>query len=153
MKDLALEYANKPEGWFFIGGQTGAGKTHICVAIVQRLIERSGKMEYFRWVDDSKRLKAIANEQTREEELKRYKEADILYIDDFLKIAPTEADRALAFEIINGAYAIGQRLIISSEKTLHEIDCWDGAIAGRIRERAGKYWATLTGAEKNYRAK
>ena len=33
IKDTAATYAKSREGWFFIGGQSGCGKTHICTAI------------------------------------------------------------------------------------------------------------------------
>lgn len=36
----AKAYAATPAGWFFIGGQVGAGKTHICTAILQELLKR-----------------------------------------------------------------------------------------------------------------
>lgn len=150
-KSLALRYCDEPDGWFIISGQSGSGKSHICVAIVCRLLERFGRVEYFRWVDDSKRLKTLATDREREEELQRYKSADVLYIDDFLKTTPTEADRSLAFELLNSAYAGGQRVILSSERSLPAILAWDEAIGGRIRERADPYRLTLNGADKNYR--
>ena len=30
IKKAAMEYAKNPDGWFFLGGQSGAGKTHLC---------------------------------------------------------------------------------------------------------------------------
>lgn len=153
VKELAESYVETGGGWFYIGGQSGAGKTHICVAIIQRLAERSGRLEYFRWVADGKRLKALATDAERTNELDRYKAADILYIDDFLKTAPTEADKSLAFELLGAAYEGKQRVIISSERPLPALNEWDEAIAGRIREKCHGFWITLTGKEKNQRAK
>lgn len=154
VKSLALDYCRQSGNeWFFIAGQSGSGKTHICIAIVNELIKRSGKLEYFRWVDDSRLLKSLAKNEDRAEAMKRYKGADLLYIDDFLKTEPTEADKAIAFELLNGAYTSGQTVIISSERTLPQINAWDEAIAGRIKERSGKYCFSLTGHDKNYRLK
>lgn len=38
--EKAVEFAKDPKGWFYIGGQVGSGKTHICTAIASHLIKK-----------------------------------------------------------------------------------------------------------------
>ena len=41
IKNKAIEYIKQDNGdWWYIGGQVGSGKTHICTAIVGRIDKR-----------------------------------------------------------------------------------------------------------------
>lgn len=157
VKRTALSFAaDKNARGFFISGQSGSGKTHICTAIIQTLPAR-GSIRIFRWVSDATRLKSLVNETDRySEELQPYKDADILYIDDLFKTL-TDADLRLAFEIIDDRCNRGRVTIISSERNLSEIrDMKDGdgeAVAGRIKELCGQYCLNLSGRDKNQRFK
>lgn len=47
IKAAAQEYAENYSGkWFFIGGQSGCGKTHICTAIAGKLLEQRVPVVY-----------------------------------------------------------------------------------------------------------
>lgn len=156
---LAREYVSCGSGqWFFIGGQSGAGKTHICSAIIHEVIFTYHKPAIvFHWVEEGRRLKSLVNsEADYEPEIDRYKKIPILYIDDFFKVKKGEkissADVRLAFEIINHRYNDRLRTIISCEKTLHEILEIDEALGGRIRQMSGKYaFGIKSDSSKNYR--
>ena len=158
VKDAALSFvADKAARGFFIAGQSGAGKTHICTAIIQAIPTR-GSIRIFRWVADATRIKAFVNDPDRyKDELQPYKDADILYIDDLFKQAVTDADIRLAFEIIDDRCNRGRVTIISSERRLDAIKKMrdgDGeAIAGRIVELCGGYCLNLSGSDKNQRFK
>lgn len=148
IKKAAMEYAKNPNptGWFFIGGQSGAGKSHLCTAICRAFLKRGKRVQYMMWVDDAAQLKGIVNEGSEYvRAVDRFKKADVLYIDDLFKVQndqsrerqrPTPADVRLAFEIIN--YRVVSKLptIISSEFTLSELIEIDQATAGRIGEMA-----------------
>lgn len=64
----------------------------------------------------------------------RNTECECLYIDDFFRQNPTQADISLAFDILNSRYNTGKLTIISSEKTLSEILSADEALGGRIAQ-------------------
>ena len=162
VKNRAKAYAAAPSGWFFMGGQSGAGKSHLCTAICRTFLLRGERVQYMMWVDDAAQLKGIVNEgadYTREVE--RFKKAQVLYIDDLFKVQndqgqnrqkPTPADVRLAFEIIN--YRVVSKLptIISSEFTLMELLDIDQAVAGRIAEMAGFNAINISpDIAKNYR--
>lgn len=154
-----LEKANnylKSDDWFFFGGQVGSGKTHICTAIVYEKIKSGEKVVYIAWRDTSVNLKSHINDDIYAREIKKIKEASVLYIDDFFKSerggSPTNSDINIAFEILNYRYNNSLPTIISSEKTINEIINIDEATGSRIFEKAKKYCVNInTDINKNYR--
>lgn len=148
---MARDYAGQGAEsgqWFFIGGQPGCGKTHICTAIVREILYRKAVI-YMPWESESKALKAKINEAAEyEEAVKVYKNIPVLYIDDLFKPTrdsygnqpkPTAADVKLAFEILNHRYIHTRPTIISTEWTLEALIDIDEATASRIAERCGQY--------------
>jgi len=163
IKTAAMEYAKNPEGWFFLGGQSGSGKTHLCCAICRELIYAGKKVRYFMWREDIVKIKAAVNDSEEYRKLvEEYKTCDVLYIDDLFKTGmskddiankPTSADINVAFEIINARYTNpGLLTIISSELTEDELLDIDEAIGGRIYERA-KAMTIGRDRKRNYRVK
>ena len=163
LKSAAMEYAKNPEGWFFLGGQSGAGKTHLCTAICREQLHAGKRVIYMLWRDEIVKLKAMVNESDEYRDLiDKYKTAEVLYIDDLFKTGrgqdntvqkPTAADVNVAFEIINYRYNNpGMITIISSECTEDELLDIDEAIGGRIYERA-KAFSIAKNRARNYRMK
>ncbi len=143
--------------WFFIGGQVGCGKTHICTAIAAHYIKAGLEVKYMLWSEEAKKLKAFVNDVNYQDMISLYKNIDVLYIDDFLKVkngeVPTAADINLAFEIINHRLLDKSKItIISSEKTLEDILDYDEATMSRIYQQAGIYKISVAkDRSKNYR--
>lgn len=147
IKQTAMAFCkDDASDWFFIGGQSGAGKTHICTAIAVHYIKAGMDCRYMLWRDEIARIKAMVNDHEAYDQLMRpLKETPVLYIDDLFKGGkgddgkykpPTAADVNAAFEIINYRYNNpGLITIISSERTLADMFDIDEAIAGRITER------------------
>ena len=134
---------DKENKWFFIGGQSGSGKTHLCTAICMELMKRGNSLIYMQWLDASRALKSASNEFYFGELIKKYKDVDILYIDDFFKVRagtePTGADIKIAFELLNSRLSRDKVTIISSEFTLRELAKFDEATMSRINEKAKPY--------------
>lgn len=144
----ACAYCRFPDGWFFVGGQVGAGKTHICTAIVGTLLKSGKSAIYAPWKRLSAELKSCINEPEYTARMDELTQTDCLYLDDFLrtgtgadgrKAAPTQGDLNLAYEIINNRYNGRKLTVISSELMLPEILALDDAIGSRIAERARDY--------------
>lgn len=162
VKQSAMEYAKDPAGWFFIGGQSGSGKTHLCTAICRELLLRGMETYYMKWIEDAPKLKGLSlDAEERENIISKYKNAKVLYIDDLFKTGkdhdetqkPTGADIRLAFEIINYRYCKPDLLtIISSEWTINELLDIDEATGGRICERA-KVTNIAKDRSRNYRTR
>lgn len=146
--------------WFFVGGQSGAGKTHICTAITAFYIKQGFNAQYMLWCEDAKKLKALVNDFSEyQNEINKLKNVDVLYIDDFLKTQhgeqPTKGDINLAFEILNHRLINPEQItIISSEKTLTDILTYDEATMSRIYQQTGLYKTNIEkDSNKNYRLK
>lgn len=147
IKEKALKFLKDEDNhWFFMGGQSGAGKSHICTAIAVQQIRDGKEVKYMLWRDEITRIKAAVNDSEQYGKMMdALKKAEVLYIDDLFKSGkgedgkykpPTAADVNAAFEIINYRYNNpGKVTIISSERTLVELNEIDEAIAGRIAER------------------
>lgn len=166
IKAAAMEYAANPQKWFFIGGQSGCGKSHLCTAICRELmLKHSKQVQYMQWREDAVKLKALTNDPERREPLvDSFKLAEVLYIDDLFKtgknpdggeMRPTSADVNLAFEILNFRYNKPDSLtIISSELCTEDLIDIDEATGSRIFERAKAFsFAIAKDKKKNYRNK
>ena len=169
VKQNAIAYAEAQNGgaaqhrWFFVGGASGAGKSHICTAICRELLHQGKEVRYMLWRDETVALKANVNDSAAYEKImQQLKMVEVLYIDDFFKCGqmeggtqkPTGADISLAFELLNYRSNQSDRItIISSESTLDDIFSIDEAVGGRIGERAQGHVINLSGKEKNYRRK
>lgn len=140
IKDLAQGYLQEEDApWFYIGGQPGCGKTHICTAICLELINQGESVQYEIWATMAGRLKTMRNTEDFDREMQRLQTTQILYMDDFFRGWISDSDRSLAWEIINGRYIGNRRTIISSELYTSEVRGIDEAIASRIYQMAGKY--------------
>lgn len=145
--------------WFFLSGNTGCGKTHICSAIAIQLLREYKEVRYMLWRDESRKIKAAATERSNPIEI--YKNAEVLYIDDLFKIGrnargelpyPSGADITLAYELLNYRIVKGLTTIISTEYSLADIFEMDAATAGRIKEAAGPFCINVgNDMKKNYR--
>ena len=163
IKAAAMDYAKDPEGWFFLGGQSGAGKTHLCTAICREFLLAGKRVRYMLWRDDIVKIKgAVTDSEEYCKMIDEFKRVDVLYIDDLFKTGkamdnsvqkPTAADVNVAFEIINFRYNNPELLtIISSELSEDELIDIDEAIGGRIYERA-KAFTIGKDRKRNYRIK
>lgn len=146
IKHRAKRFAEDDTGWFYLAGQSGSGKTHICTAICSRLIERGKDVYYMKWRDESRLIKAVINTDEAEGKLDRLKRIPVLYIDDFFKGGCGEADIRLAFEIINARYNDSAlRTVMSSEMSIKQLLETDEALGGRIYERSKGYMLNAPG--------
>lgn len=160
IKSAAIEYSMKPEGWFFLGGQSGCGKSHLCTAICRKFLLEGRSVQYMAWRDDIVKLKMLVNDPEYGQIISKYKNADVLYIDDLFKTGnvshsaaqkPTDADVNVAFEIINFRYNNPDLItIVSSELSEDELIEIDEATFGRIFER-GKSISIAKDRKRNYR--
>lgn len=154
MYDKAIKFLDKPSGAFYVGGQSGSGKTHLCTAISKELIERGYDFKYLNYARDFiriqmdlKNFKIDVNEKAQDT-LKEIATVKVLYIDDFLKVGGYDN----VFELINSRYNKNLITIISSENYLEEIK--DEAVYGRIYEMSGNSVVKIArNTEKNYRIK
>ena len=155
IKALAMENA-KTKTWFFIGGQSGAGKTHICSAITNHQSRNNVKVKYMVWTDDIRELKSFEDDTL----MYQSKRVECLYIDDLFKKPKREdglpnltaADVDKTWELINFRYSNKLKTIISTELSIDDIIRIDESLGSRIKQNCGKYIINLNrNKERNYR--
>ena len=158
MLTVAQNYVTNGEGkWLFFGGTSGCGKTHLSTAVCGELLKQGKDVRYMMWRDEGTQLKALANQgEEYSQKIREIKVADVLYIDDFLKVQkgqkPTAADINLAFEILNYRYQNKLRTIISTELTINDILSLDDAVGGRIVQMSRSCGKNIGyDPKKNYR--
>ena len=148
---------------FFIGGNSGAGKTHLCSALAIDYLRHGSEVKYILWRKELREIRRKLFDEGDESYLEYLKNVDVLYLDDFFKSVktfddpfqrPTQADANLAFEIISERLDRDRITIISTECTLDELIAIDEAIGSRIR-RGSEGFATVVRRDRknNYRLK
>lgn len=148
-KGICERFAADPEGWLFLSGPTGCGKTHLCTAVVGSLIEKRIPVRYMLYRDEMSRLK-YAEREDRNNILRTFKTAGVLYIDDLFKRGATDAELRIMFELLDFRYRGNLMTIVSTELSSDELINMDEAIAGRIIEKSTKVLINAK-AGRNYR--
>lgn len=160
IKDKAEQYVRdgyRAGMWFYIGGQSGCGKTHICTGILHDLINQGVSCRYMAWRDEAVALKSIVNKHEEyHAKIMELCNVPVLYIDDFWKVqngaTPTQADVNLGFQILNYRYNAGKVTILSSEFMTGQLLEIDEATGGRIMEKSRPYQLNVKkDRDKNYR--
>lgn len=152
---------NENKYWLYIGGTTGAGKTHLCTALFQKLIGTGMKGKYMIWNSEISQLimlKKSFNMDNQDIYINRMAElisCDVLYIDDFMqRDFKIDDSLSIVYEIINARYNNTSKItIISSELHRIEIEKMIGSVFGRIYEKTdkGRFFLNINGEDKNYR--
>lgn len=155
-KMKVLEYVNnfkETNASLILTGNPGGGKTHLGVGAMLELINNNVGCVYKEYISMLTNLKQVINEEEEFiRELEKYINPRVLFLDDFLKGQPTEADRKYIYKVINTRYLKGKPMIISTEKSIKEILMFDEAVGSRIVEMCQNNIITFPrGIENNYR--
>ena len=123
---------------FLLNGQSGAGKSHLGIAISLNLIESNigcRYIDYRKFITEMRQN--VMNLENYNKLMRSYQNVRVLYIDDFLKGKIGDSDINYIFELLNYRYQNLKPTIISTEKTIDELKEYDEAIASRIIEMCG----------------
>lgn len=133
-------------------GQVGSGKTHLSLAIANKLMDDCVGVVYMSYRDVIMRFKQnVMNEDEYVKLMNRYKKAKVLLIDDLFKGSVTKSDVNIVFEIVNFRYFNNLPVIVSCEKCVEELLDIDEAIGSRLIEMSKDYLMQMKGRKLNYR--
>lgn len=144
-------------------GQPGAGKSHVVIAIGAALLNKNIKVIYMPYLEASRELKVNTNDDEYYIKiLNRYKNADVLIIDDLFKdkvrngelikgACITEPDIKHIYPILNYRYFNKLPILFSTECSPEILVTLDDALAGRIIETCEPYMTIFKGKQYNYR--
>jgi len=142
--------------WFYVGGNPGSGKTHICTAICGKLLDDGIDVKYMQWVNEARRLKFINDPEEYDNAVNEYVRPSVLYIDDLLKQKYvdhptfTEGDIKIAFSVLNQRYLLDKPTIISSEwDLLDQLMDADEGVFSRVYERSKGFTLIVDRKQEN----
>lgn len=133
-------------------GNPGSGKTHLLMAVSNKLMQANVQVLYFPWVEGFNEFKDDLTQL--EARINRMQKVDVLFIDDMWKgrKAPTEFQIEQAFAIINYRYMEKKPMLISSERSIDQMCDIDEALGSRINEMCKDFRIIVKGGrDLNYR--
>lgn len=134
---LGREWAKKPTSVFVFGG-IGCGKTYFAFCLIREAFKRmeiSSPLYYSCTELDSLMLDAIKSDGGDYELIKKIKQANFLFLDDFGRETRSDRIARQFYEIINYRYSNELPTLITSNLNLDQIgEKMDCAIASRIQE-------------------
>ena len=156
-KEIAMEYCKnfkQTNASLIITGRPGAGKTHLATGVMLNLIGQNVGCKYELYTSMLMSLKQSAMDyENHNREKAKYFNPRVLFLDDFLKGKPTDADLKYIFELVNERYLKKKPFIISTEMSMKQIISWDEAVGSRLQEMAQGYIVEFGTMVENYRLK
>jgi len=120
---------------FFIYGGVGLGKTHLIQGIGNEIKEKYGGKVKCRYVSSEKFTSDVvwAIRNKRMDDIKRkYREVDVLIIDDIQFIGGKEKTEEEFFHTFNTLYENNKQIIISSDRPPHSIPTLEDRLRSRF---------------------
>ena len=119
---------------FFIYGGVGLGKTHLMHSIGNELLNNNlnAKVLYFTSENFINNLINALRDQATEKFRDKYRNIDILLIDDIQFIANKRSTQEEFFHTFNALYEAGKQIVISSDKPPKDIELLEDRLKSRF---------------------
>jgi chromosomal replication initiator protein len=142
-RSIALKIADEPGKDFnpcFIHGPSGVGKTHLCHAIGNKIMELNPQKRvlYISAHLFEVQFTDARKKNTHNEFVHFYQNVDVLILDDIHELAGKEKTQQAYFHIFNHLKMIGKQLILTSDKAPVDIQGLEERLISRL-----KWGATL----------
>ncbi len=128
--------ANKPSAYnpLFIYGRSGLGKTHLLYAIAGEVEHRypDYKIVYTKGADFLNEVITSLGKQKIEEMRQKYRQADLLLVDDVHFIAGKERTEEEFFHIFNELYENKKQIVLTSDRPPRDIPSLQERLVSRF---------------------
>jgi chromosomal replication initiator protein len=118
----------------FLHGDTGLGKTHLMQAVAHEIVTRVPdiRITYVGSEQFTNELVASIQGRTTNDFRRRYRETDLLLIDDVQFLRGKEATQDEFFHTFNALYEAGRQIIITSDRPPSEISGLEARLVSRF---------------------
>lgn len=118
----------------FIYGDSGLGKTHLIYAIQNQFQKRQpkAKIVYIRGDDFLNEFVALVRQNRGDEFRAKYRDADLLLVDDVQFVAGREQTQNEFFHTFNTLYEAGHQIVLTSDRLPSEMTLLDDRLRTRF---------------------